>query len=75
MPTPEELEEPLKAFRETVVKEFANLRMEIEALQSAVQEAPVSSARLEELRGIAAKSLHNIRGEYVEAIKSWREPQ
>ena len=67
--SPTELEESLKAFHLDILKAFANVQMEIEALQAAIVEAkPVSRKRLEELRQGAARRLPKLVNHYAEMI-------
>ena len=67
--SPEELEEALKQFRVDILKAFANIQVEISALQRAVMESrPVSEDQLCELRDDARKRVEEFYQRYAAKI-------
>jgi|GEM_PF-6066544 len=67
--SPEELEAALKAFRQDILKAFANLEAEISALRNAILEGtPVSQSRLTELRQQAKWDHGTFVSHYAEMI-------
>ena len=67
--SPEELEQALKSFRDDILTALAGLRVEIEALHSALLEGPpLSPDRLKKLRQQAKANAERHKGRYAESI-------
>jgi len=67
--SPEELEEALKVFRQDLLRAFAELEVELDALRSALLETPpISRARLKKLRQEAMENIDRYKTRYAERI-------
>jgi hypothetical protein len=67
-PELEDVKEALKRFRSDILQAFAKLDVEVTALRWAVIEAPVTEARLNELRKRARENVERYRERYAQSI-------